>query len=89
MLKDLIKPKKLINEKWEITFYRNDNINEIYPLKNKMKNGQGLIFFPTGRLSYILSYKNDKIHGNLISLHSNYCVSIFFMCKDGKHLLMT
>ena len=87
MLKNLIKSHSFQNENWSIKFHENGVFHEIYPLKNYKRHGTGFIFFTTGILSYILSYKNDKIHENLISLHSNYCVSVFSMYKDGKHLI--
>ena len=68
MLSKLIKTHQFIDDNWEIHFYKNGQIHEIYQLRNNVRHGHEVNFFDTGDISYIVSYKNNKKHGSIISL---------------------
>ena len=89
VLKDIIKSKKLINEKWEMTFHENGIIEEISQMKNGKINGTRIIFFSSGKPSFVVSYKNNKKHGIHISTLSDG--TIFYVCqyKNNKQCGVT
>ena len=84
LLKDLIKSHLFKNEKWEIHFYKNGKINEIYPVKNDNRCGTGAIFLLSGKLNCVISYKNNKRHGLLWSLLESGQLSYVESYKNNK-----
>lgn len=76
---------KMFHRKKVVEVYKDGKLKRVYYLLRKKKDGEELVYYPTGELNKKRKWKNDLPQGNFIIYFKNGKTYITGIYHDGKY----